>query len=77
MYIFRYHPRWCPVDLNSSYLKSYTWDKFPDNFRKNDFILDESPPERSRDGKDYINLDKITILNFEICEKGKLFLGLN
>ena len=45
-------------------------------YRKNDFVLDEWPPERSRDGKDYINLEKLTILNFEICEKGKILLVL-
>ena len=63
---------WCPVNItiNDTNLKMYTWDKQDQGVKKQSFILEGWPPGRSRDPRNYINLENFTVLDIDGCEKG-------
>ena len=63
-----YH--WCPINNISNY-GSYTWNKNPTD---DDVTLEGWPPGKSRDPKNYINLENFIIMDFRTCEKGSFFI---
>ena len=63
---------WCPgnITINDTNLKMYIWDKKDQGNKKQSFILEGWPPDRSRDPRNYINLENFTVLDIDGCEKG-------
>ena len=54
---------WCPISSVVN-LHNYTWSN------DNSFILQEWPPDKSRDPKEYINLKNFIVMDFAACEIG-------
>ena len=48
----------------------YIWDKQDQGNKKQSFILEGWPPDRSRNPRNYINLENFTVLDIDGCEKG-------